>query len=263
MRGGAQAQLVEATDGHFYVVKFLNNPQHRRVLVNEWIASFLLDYLQLNTAKTAIVDIDPDFIAANPEMNLQLHKTSVAPVPGWHFGSRYPGNPVQVAVYDFLPDLLLSKVANLGDYAGMLAFDQWTGNADSRQTVFYRANVEDSHHTRPPRNAFVGLMVDHGFAFSGPDWVFRDSPLYGIYHRPHVYAPVKGWASFEPWIERIRHFPEDIIDKALRSLPPQWVAEDEEDLDRLLSQLIRRRARVPDLIEAVRDSQANPFPNWK
>jgi hypothetical protein len=35
MRGGAQAHLIQAADGHHYVVKFLNNPQHRRILVNE------------------------------------------------------------------------------------------------------------------------------------------------------------------------------------------------------------------------------------
>jgi hypothetical protein len=29
MRGGAQAHLLECEDGNFYVVKFVNNPQHR------------------------------------------------------------------------------------------------------------------------------------------------------------------------------------------------------------------------------------------
>ena len=48
MRGGAQAHLLEGADGHFYVVKFLNNPQHRRILVNEWIASVFLDYLGIS-----------------------------------------------------------------------------------------------------------------------------------------------------------------------------------------------------------------------
>jgi hypothetical protein len=45
MRGGAQTHLVEAGDGNFYVVKFLNNPQHRRILVNELIGSVFLRYL--------------------------------------------------------------------------------------------------------------------------------------------------------------------------------------------------------------------------
>jgi hypothetical protein len=266
MRGGAQAHLVEAADGHFYVVKSLNNPQHRRVLVNEWVASTLLEYLQLNAARTAIVEFSPAFLAANPGITIQ-HATSTHPVvPGWHFGSRYPGNPVQVAVYDFLPDLLLAKVANRTDFAGALAFDQWMGNADARQAVFYRAHVEDAQHTRPPRNAFVALLVDHGYVFSGPDWVFRDSPLRGIYHRPQVYSHIQGWNDFEPWLERIRHFPEEIIDRAVRSLPPQWLGEnaaDEAELNSLLERLMRRSSRVGDLLEAVRDSQANPFPTWK
>jgi hypothetical protein len=266
MRGGAQAHLVEASDGNFYVVKFINNPQHRRVLVNEWVATTLLDYLQLNSARAAVVDFTPDFLAANPDITIQ-HATRTLPVlPGWHFGSRYPGNPIKVAVYDFLPDLLLAKVANRGDYAGALVFDQWMANADARQTVFYRASVADAQHSRPPRNAFVALLVDHGYVFGGPDWVFRDSPLRGLYHRPQVYANIRGWADFEPWLERIRHFPEEIIDRALRSLPPQWLGEngeDRDDLEALLERLMRRRARVADLIEDVRDSQAHPFPEWK
>ena len=53
MRGGAQAHLIEAADGHCYVVKFLNNPQHRRILVNEWIASVFLRYLGISTPEAA------------------------------------------------------------------------------------------------------------------------------------------------------------------------------------------------------------------
>jgi hypothetical protein len=263
MRGGAQAHLVEAADGHFYVVKFRNNPQHRRVLVNEWVASALLEYLQLNAAKTAVIDFDQNFLTANPDVAIHGQHSRESAETGWHFGSRYPGDPLRTAVYDFLPDLLLAKVANAAEFAGVLAFDQWVGNADSRQAVFYRAQVEDTRHSQPPRNAFVALMVDHGFVFHGPDWAYHDSPLRGLYHRPQVYAAVRGWASFEPWLERIRHFPADVVDRALRSLPPQWLAEDGDVLEALLEKLMRRRGRVGDLIEAVRDSHPNPFPNWR
>ncbi len=38
MRGGAQGQLMLGADGHIYVVKFQNNPQHMRVLANELLA---------------------------------------------------------------------------------------------------------------------------------------------------------------------------------------------------------------------------------
>src|SRR5258706_13849571 len=107
MRGGAQAHLIEAADGHCYVVKFLNNPQHRRVLVNEWIASIFLRYLGIATPDVAMVRVTPQFLAANPEVYIQLGSGRRQVEPGWHFGSCFPGDPRRTAVYDFLPAGLL------------------------------------------------------------------------------------------------------------------------------------------------------------
>src|ERR1700682_5266658 len=45
MRGATQAHLVMADDHHSYVVKFKNNPQHLRILVNELIASLVFRHL--------------------------------------------------------------------------------------------------------------------------------------------------------------------------------------------------------------------------
>jgi len=41
MRGGAQSHLMRCDDGFYYVVKFQNNPQHRRILVNELLGTRL------------------------------------------------------------------------------------------------------------------------------------------------------------------------------------------------------------------------------
>ena len=51
MRGGAQAHLLEADDGRWYVVKFPNNPQQRRVLVNEALSAELLKYLKISVPR--------------------------------------------------------------------------------------------------------------------------------------------------------------------------------------------------------------------
>ena len=45
MRGGAQSHLMRCTDGHYYVVKFQNNPQHTRVLVNDWLGTGLAEMI--------------------------------------------------------------------------------------------------------------------------------------------------------------------------------------------------------------------------
>ena len=48
MRGGAQSQLMRCSDENYYVVKFQNNPQHRRILVNELLGTRLARRLTLH-----------------------------------------------------------------------------------------------------------------------------------------------------------------------------------------------------------------------
>ena len=262
MRGGAQAHLIEASDGHSYVVKFHNNPQHRRILVNEWIASTFLHYLDIAAPETAMVELTEDFLAATPDVHIQLGRERRAVTPGWHFGSRFPGDPMRTVVYDFLPDTLLEHVENLRDFLGVLAFDKWMGNADSRQAIFFRARVHDPLAANPPRLGFVAQMVDNGYVFEGPHWRWGESPIQGLYFRPLVYRTVRGLAEFEPWLDRIRNFPEEVVDQAVKRIPPAWLEGDEDELERLLERLLRRRERMPDLIEQCRSGRSNPFPIW-
>jgi hypothetical protein len=266
MRGGAQAHLLQCDDGHFYVVKFRNNPQHRRILINEWIASVFLNYLQISTPPAAIVSLSPGFLEANPDIYIQLGSHHQAVEPGWHFGSRYPGDPGKVMVYDFLPDTLLDKVVNAQEFLGVLAFDKWIGNADARQSIFFRARLRQWSPTASestPRAGFVSQMMDHGYVFDGPHWKFPDSPLQGLYFRPNVYQSVRGWEDFEPWLDRVLFFPEEVVDAAQKQIPPEWMAEDADALQAMLEKLMSRRRRVPDLIRDSRRGRINPFPEWK
>ena len=263
LRGGAQAHLIEAHDGNFYVVKFRNNPQHRRILVNEWVAAALLRYLQIATPATQILDLTAEFLDQNPDVHLQLGARRVPAEPGWHFGSRYPGDPGRLAVYDFLPDALLERVANLSQFLAVYAADKWLGNADARQSIFFRARLRDAGPASPrERPGFVAEMMDHGYVFDGPHWAFHDSPLQGLYFRPLVYSSVRSLRDFEPWLDRIRFFPEEVIDDAYKQIPAAWLEGDTDSLEALLEKLLERRKKVPDLIEAARRARANLFPNW-
>jgi hypothetical protein len=271
MRGGAQAHLLEADDGHFYVVKFRNNPQHHRVLVNELLAAAFLDYLQIAAPACAVIQVTASFLEANPDMQMQVGGRTIAVEPGWHFASRYPGDPALATVYDFLPDALLARVANLEDFRAILVFDKWTGNADGRQSVFFRAMVRQAGvtqeclepqaglHSRP---SFVARMIDHGYAFNGPHWDFPESPIQGLYSRPLVYRTVRSLDDFQPWLDQVIHFPEAVVDRAWKRIPADWIAEEEDSLEHLLEELLRRRPRLPDLINASRSARTNPFPNW-
>jgi len=265
MRGGAQAHLLETSDQHAYVVKFHNNPQHRRILVNEWIASTFLHYLGIAAPQSAMVEVTNSFLEKNPEVYIQLGRERQAIPVGWHFGSRYPGDPARTVVYDYLPDVLLDKVENLVDFRAVLAFDKWIGNADSRQAIFFRARVHDglSAVAESAHLGFVAEMMDNGYVFEGPHWRFGESAIQGLYFRPQVYRTVRGLDDFEPWLDRIRHFPEEVVDQAVKRIPPAWLEGDEDALERLLEQLLRRRTRVGGMIESCRSGRSNPFPNWR
>lgn len=266
MRGGAQAHLLEGEDGGYYVAKFTNNPQHRRILINEWLACVFLRYLQIYVPETALVELTPDFIESNPELYFSLGTRREPVKPGLHFGSRMAVHPDRVAVFDFLPDKLLGKVENRTDFLGMLVFDKWVGNADSRQAVFFRARAKSWTPLKgeaPARIGFFAQMIDHGFAFNGPHWGFQDSPLQGLYFRTSVYDEVRSLDAFEPWLEMVANFPASVIDSAWKEIPREWLEEDEEELEKLLESLLKRREQVPRLIREARAGRANAFRNWR
>ena len=266
MRGGAQAHLLECADGGFYVVKFVNNPQHRRILINEWLANSFLRYLQIHVPETSLIEVTADFIADNPDLYFLMGPRREAVTAGVHFGSRLAVHPERVAIFDFLPDKLLGKVENRIDFLGTLVFDKWVGNADSRQAVFFRARAKSWTPIKgdpPNRIGFFAQMIDHGFSFNGPHWQFSDSPLQGLYFRTSVYDEVCSLDSFQPWLDLITNFPESVIDSAWKEIPREWLAEDEEALEQLLENLLKRRRRVTALVEDVRGKRATAFANWR
>ena len=196
---------------------------------------------------------------------MELGTQFIPVTPGRHFGSKFPGDPARLAVYDFLPDLLLQKIHNLSDFLGCLVFDKWVGNADARQSVFFRARLRDwtgVESIQPLKQGFVALMIDNGFAFNGPHWDFPDSPIQGLYTRKLVYESVRSLDDFQPWLDQIVHFPEEIADQACKQMPPEWLQGDAAAFEKLLEKLLRRRKRVPDLIGDCRKGKANPFPRW-
>jgi hypothetical protein len=265
MRGGAQAHLLEADDGHCYIVKFQNNPQHRRILVNEWIAGEILSHLQISSPEQRMISVSPEFLGKNPEVGMMTGTRRIPVEPGWHFGSRHPGTPQSTAIYDFIPDALLGQVANAEQFLASLVFDRWVANADGRQAIFFRAQLKDwlARPGIPPRKmGFVALMIDHGFAFNGPHWDFPESAVTGLYPRRTVYGKVRSILDFDPWLSRVVNFPEQVMDRALRQIPPEWIGEDEAALQKMLEKLMGRRKKVPELLYGCRTGLGDHFPLW-
>ena len=269
MRGGANAQSVLADDDCYYVVKFRNNPQHQRILVNELICSVMLKYLQLPTPEWEIVQVPKQLIDETPELTMEVGRRKLRCEPGLHFGSQYPGDPARRAVYDYVPLSILRLVLNADTFCGMVAFDKWVSNADGRQAIFFRdrakhwLRVGDQIDRISPRSlVYVVNMIDHGFAFNAQNWEFSDSSEIGLYSRSEVYSGVSGYHSFEPWLDLIRHCPLDVFDDAYKKTPPEWHGGDWDGIESLLERLYQRRVRVPELVRAGKNAGRDPFPNW-
>ncbi len=255
MRGGAQSHLMFCEDRHYYVVKFQNNPQHVRILANEMLANLLASYVGLPVPEFGQVEVSQELVESTPELHFEHVRGQTRCLPGRHFGSKLPLDPVREPIYDFVPDQTLALLANRSAFAGMLAFDQWTCNTNGRQAIFYRTGEEPGRYR--------ALMIDQGFCFNDGEWNFPDSPLRGLYPRLVVYEEVTGWESFEPWLTLVREMDWRVAHGFAGRIPVAWYEGDDEALERLMETLDRRRRRIPELLDAVRRSSKNPFPRWK
>ena len=254
MRGGAQSQLMLGADGNLWVVKFQNNPQHLRVLANELIATRIAEAVGLSVPKTDVIEVSDWLIANSSEMMVDKGRgVRERCAGGLQFGSRFVGGLMPGQVVDYLPEPQMDEVRNLAEFAGMLVVDKWTGNCNGRQAVFER---------RPRERKYRATFIDQGYCFNAGDWTFPDAPLRGVFARNKVYARVRGWESFEPWLSRVEEFSGDILWKVAEEIPPEWYGGDTAVIESLMESLLVRRGRVRELIAQFRKSNREPFPLW-
>lgn len=266
MRGGSQSHLMRCDNEEYYIVKFMNNPQHRRILANEMLATRLAARLGLSVPQIEVIEVRPELIACTSELVVQLGTGRMLCSTGKQLGSRFPGHPAQVAVHDVLPGELMNKVENLADFLGVFVLDKWTCNTDRRQAIFFREFDRKCSDlgSNPDPDGYTAMMIDQGSCFNGGEWNFPDAPLHGIAQYDRAYDDVVGMDSFEPWIVHLeRQITENVLREEALRIPSDWFADDYPELERLLERLYTRRMRVRELIEATHKSNRNPFPRWK
>jgi hypothetical protein len=266
MRGGAQSHLIPGSNQAYYVVRFQNNPQALRILANELLGTRLAARLGLSVAEPEVVEVRAELIAQTEDLVNQLGRGRAPCKAGKQFGSRYPGNLADVAVYDFLPDEQSREVTNLAEFCGMLVFDKWTCNTNGRQEIFFREADGAGHRVERGAGAatrYCARMIDNRFCSNAAEWNFPDAPLRGLYARHRVYEAVRGMETFEAWIARVDRIEETALEEIYGQIPPGWYDCDADALERMLEQLLRRKRLVRELSVSAWKSSARPFPNWK
>src|SRR5262249_20938119 len=183
MRGGSQAHLLRASDNHFYITKFQNNPQDIRILANEYLSTKLGIFLGLPMPEVRIIDVSEWLVQKSPELRVDQGGLSAPCASGLPFGSPYVADPLETAVFDSLPKTVLNQISNLEDFSRVLAFEKWAGNSDGRQAVFIK---------QPSDRRFRATFIDQGHCFNAGQWDFTDLPLRGVFACSSVYHSVIG-----------------------------------------------------------------------
>jgi hypothetical protein len=260
MNGGSQAHLCSGSDGQDYIVKFQNNPQGNRTLVNDLLGTLLARYMGLPVPDPAIVDVREDLVCGLRDRTLRCLPGSKLGLPGLCFGSKYltPRIPASHRSNSIAPGSLnrayLLKLGNLEDFAGMLVFDKWVCNTDPRQVLFIRDEND---------NADKVFMIDFGYCFHACNWRFPEYRLTGVFGEWFVYNAIEGMEAFEPWLQILENdLDEDVLRSFASLVPPEWYVFDVQALSALLTSLNKRRKVVRDILQHCCSATPHSFRNW-
>jgi hypothetical protein len=242
MRGGSQAFDVECDDGRRYVAKFKGNPQGTKILVNELMVAAIMEKLEICTPNLRILSLSA-VTQQKDDLYCSMGAEKIPYVDGYHLGSQFPVNPDETAIVEFLPAPFLPKVVNLGDFAATWVLDRWLNNIDPRQSIFVRAKNISA-------GGFRALMIDHGHCLGGSHWKIVDSPPFVPDHDRSIYSLLSMRSECEGALSKIGRLGSEMLLDLARRIPAEWLeADDREQLERLIDQILVRQGRLSAIIE--------------
>jgi hypothetical protein len=179
LRGGSQPILAQASDGLFYVVKFINNLQGANLLFNEGIGSELYRACGLAVPSWKPLMVTEDFIDKTQDCWIQTPEGRLRPSSGLCFGSRFLGGD-GIRLLEILPGTSLKRVRNHLDFWLAWLIDICAGHADNRQALF----LEDG------AGGMDAFFVDYGHFFGGPKGELHPHFMVSRYLDPRIYHGV-------------------------------------------------------------------------
>jgi len=228
--GGSQAQVYRVEGDWRVGVKFAQNPQGIRVLVNEFIACRLAQLFALPINPSVLVDVDARLLAnCPPSFRSGIHCGLV----------RYPS-----ATKVHVQSELLHASVNALELHHVAIFEQLVVRGDGRQLLTY------------PAGGVLGGTVERRFAAFDYGWAFGGTPNWTAASLAAVPAPAL--SVLDPWgvqyadgrdqqamIERLRSIAASDIEQVIEALGPhRWGMSPEEGAAIVDVTLARARSLV-------------------
>lgn len=232
MRGGTHAELVN-TDGGFYVVKWKQNPVHRRVLINSLVGSELLRHMDIPAPDWALIYADADLC----DRRSRIRDFRV----GLHFGLRRVDNSAR-SVYDLLPHALSHRIVNRADFIRAMVFDCWVDNSRRRQTIFTRLNT--NYHAQMIGNGNILGYRCGSWSFSARPEVHLPLPV-----PTSVYLSATAATRIEATIAQIKQIASPVLNATSRLIPDDWLESDRSELSSVFEKLLQRTVLLPGMTE--------------
>lgn len=213
LRGGTQAVLAEASDGHLYVVKFNNKIQGANLPFNESAGSELYRALNLPTPAWTALLVTDSFLDENPACRVQTSGDPVRPEAGLCFASRYLGEGGE-RLLEILPGGSFKRVRNHTNFWLSWLIDICAGHTDNRQAIFIEDNA----------GWLNAVFLDHGHMFGGPQGDEQRHFLASRYLDPRVYQELPQ-QSINEFRTIIQCLDTEKLWQEIHRVPEEWKTE--------------------------------------
>lgn len=253
INNGCTKPYYVTCDEDIYIVKFKENPQGLRVLINEYVCAEIGTIIGLPLPSPALIRVSEDFVRHNNQ-ELSIH-IGAEITPGIHFGTKkvkkaYPITNSDMLKFaknnDIIPDIILfdQLVCNRDrdSNGGNLLFD-----ATKKEIV-----VIDHTHVFDLgsiwTNTDLDQRIDQEFtAFDASGYVYRK------------FVPfIRGNNPFYASLQRMARLKESDLWNIINGIPIEWGVTIQEK-ESLMRYIFDRLTRIEECLPILKPD----FPFWK
>ncbi|MBI0577056.1 hypothetical protein IEC97_06760 [Neobacillus cucumis] len=206
--GFSKPQLFEMSDGKIYLVKFKDNPQGTRVLVNDWVVGKLAQLLGLPVAPFKLVY----FSKSDFKKYSGLYKFGFK--PGYQFASLLLKDCTGL-----WEPRINQKIVNIHKLPEIIVFDYWVHNNDRDTGNVLLERLAD--------NTCYLHLIDHGLCFPGYGYskkLLKNVPMNLLKQSVHTWAvtQIDDPKSLIKFTEKVLALPSKQILSVIDSIPDDW-----------------------------------------
>lgn len=239
-------RVFRANDDNIYVVKLQNNPMGTKVLVNEYIACWFGQRMELCFPPSDLIRIDEQVMQKHKSLRAAGRRSKI------HFASQYIHSNKYVGKNN------LYKANNKSAMAGVMLFDHMFHNIDRTKN---RKNLIVCVRN----SAYTLYAIDNSHLFVRGRWNSKSLENLAtkiVINRRRAY----GWlltyfftsGDFTPYVAKVKDIEEDELAQLVEDIPQEWLPKAEERAA-LLTYMIKRCKMVDQI--ALRLCQSIPDVN--